>query len=90
MREIIASAAALGSALDISVDARIEMTRGMTDFRTSTPRDFEAGNPLELTALVDAPCEIGRPIGVPTPVLATLGRLARKAVAPRDAGRGGA
>lgn len=87
MREIMAVAAALGSALDISVDARIEMTRGMTDFRTSTLQDFEAGNPLELAALVDAPCEIGHRVGVPTPVLATLGRLARNAVARRDAAR---
>jgi len=89
MREIMAIATALGSALDISVDARIEMTRGMTDFRTSTLQDFEAGNPLELAALVDAACEIGRLIGVPTPVLSTLGRLARNAVARRNAARGG-
>ena len=54
MREIMAIAETLGSALDISVDARIEMTHSMTDFRTSTLQDFEAGNPLEPAALVDA------------------------------------
>jgi 2-dehydropantoate 2-reductase len=87
MREIMAIAASLGAAPDIGIDARIEMTRGMTDFRTSTLQDFEAGNPLEIAALIDAPCEIGRLVGVDTPVLATLGRLVRNAVARRDAAR---
>jgi 2-dehydropantoate 2-reductase len=85
MREIMAIAASLGAAPDIGIDARIEMTRGMTDFRTSTLQDFEAGNPLEIAALIDAPCEIGRLVGVRTPVLETLGRLVRSAVARRDA-----
>jgi 2-dehydropantoate 2-reductase len=87
MREIMAIAASLGAAPDISIDARIEMTRGMTDFRTSTLQDFEAGNPLEIAALIDAPCEIGRRVGIATPVLETLGRLVRNAVARRDAAR---
>lgn len=87
MREIMAIAASLGAAPDIGIDARIEMTRGMTNFRTSTLQDFEAGNPLEIAALIDAPCEIGRRVGVATPVLETLGRLVRNAVARRDAAR---
>jgi 2-dehydropantoate 2-reductase len=88
MREIMAIAETLGSAFDISVDARIEMTHSMTDFRTSTLQDFEASKPLELATLVDAACEIGRLIGVPTPVLSTLWHLTRNAVARRNAARG--
>lgn len=84
MKELIAVAAAIDVDIDISIDVRLEAARRLGDFRTSTLQDFEAGRQLETAALVDAPCEIGRLAGVPTPVLATLGRLLRNAVARRD------
>jgi 2-dehydropantoate 2-reductase len=85
MREVMALAAAADAPLSITLEARIAPMRRMTAFRPSTLQDFEAGRPLELAALIDAPCEIGRLTGVPTPVLETLGRLVRHAVARRDA-----
>lgn len=88
MNELIAVAAAIGIDVDMSVDARLEAARRLGDFRTSTLQDFDAGRPLETAALVDAPCEIGRLAGVPTPVLVTLGRLLRNAVARRDRAAG--
>jgi 2-dehydropantoate 2-reductase len=88
MNELIAVAAAIGIDIDMSVDARLEAARRLGDFRTSTLQDFDAGRPLETAALVEAPCEIGRLAGVPTPVLVTLGRLLHNAVARRDRATG--
>jgi len=62
----------------------MNMTRHLIDFRTSTLQDFEAGRPLELAALIDAPCELGALAGVPTPVLQTIGRVVRHKVTVRD------
>jgi len=88
MNELIAVAAAIGIDIDMSVNTRLEAARRLGDFRTSTLQDFDAGRPLETAALVEAPCEIGRLAGVPTPVLVTLGRLLRNAVAQRDRATG--
>lgn len=84
IRELKAVAASVGIILDVPVEARLDMGRRLGAFRTSTLQDFEAGRPLETAALLDAPCEIGRLTGVATPVLATLARLLRAAVARRD------
>jgi 2-dehydropantoate 2-reductase len=88
MKELVEVAAAIGVDIDVSVDTRLETARRLGEFRTSTLQDFDAGRPLETAALVEAPCEIGRLAGVPTPVLATLGRLLRRAVARRDRMKG--
>lgn len=88
MAELIAVAASVGIPLDIAIDARLEAARRLGTFRTSTLQDFDAGRSLETAALLDAPCEIGRLAGVPTPVLGTLGRLLRNAVARRDRAAG--
>lgn len=85
MGEILALADATGYALAIGIEARMAMMSGMVGVRTSTLQDFEAGRSLEIAALIDAPCEIGRLTGVATPVLETLGRLLRNAEARRDA-----
>ena len=84
MRELVAIAAAVGIDIGIPIEKRLEAARRLGAFRTSTLQDFEAGRPLETAALVDAPCEIGRLHSVPAPVLETLGRLLRNAVARRD------
>ena len=84
IHELKTVAASVGIVLDVPVEARLDMGRRLGAFRTSTLQDFEAGRPLETAALLDAPCEMGRLTGVATPVLATLGRLLRAAVARRD------
>jgi 2-dehydropantoate 2-reductase len=84
MKELIAVAAAVGVDIDIPIEKRLEAARRLGSFRTSTLQDFDAGRPLETAALLDAPCEIGRIGNVHTPVLATLSRLLRNAVARRD------
>ncbi|MBI3503242.1 MAG: 2-dehydropantoate 2-reductase [Proteobacteria bacterium] len=84
IRELLAVAASVGKTLDVAVEARLDMGGRLGAFRTSTLQDFEAGRPLETAALIDAPCEIGRLAGIPTPVLAILGRLLRNAVVRRD------
>ena len=88
MGEILALAAATGADPAVGIEARIAMMSSMVGVRTSTLQDFEAGRSLEVAALVEAPCEIGRLSGVATPVLETLGRLLRNAEARRDAARG--
>lgn len=82
--EVKSVAAGVGSPMKITVEERMNMTRHLTDFRTSTLQDFEAGRPLELAALIDAPCEIGALAGVATPVLETIGRVVRRKVTVRD------
>ncbi|MBI1245496.1 MAG: 2-dehydropantoate 2-reductase [Alphaproteobacteria bacterium] len=83
IRELKAVASASGTDLDINVEARLEAARRLGHFKTSTLQDFEAGRPLEIAALLDAPAEIGAMTGVSTPVLATLARLLRRAAASR-------
>ena len=82
--EVKSVAAAVGSPMAITVEERMNMTRHLTDFRTSTLQDFEAGRPLELAALIDAPCELGALAGAPTPVLEAIGRVVRHKVTVRD------
>jgi 2-dehydropantoate 2-reductase len=84
MGEVKAVAAAVGSPMAITVEERMNMTRHLTDFRTSTLQDFEAGRPLELAALIDAPCELGTFVGVATPVLKTIGHIIRHKITVRD------
>ena len=84
IRELTSVAGAAGSPLDVDVEARLEAARRLGPFKTSTLQDFEAGRPLEIAALLDAPAEIGGRSGIATPVLVTLARLLRAAVARRD------
>jgi 2-dehydropantoate 2-reductase len=46
-------------------------------FKPSTLQDLEAGRPLELAALVDAPLELAERHGVPVPALRTIGAALR-------------
>lgn len=87
MAELISVAASVGITLPVTPEERLAMNAHMRNFRTSTLQDFEAGRPLELATLIDAPCEIAARNGIPTPVLSTLGRLAARSVMMRHAGR---
>jgi len=84
MGEVKAVAAAVGAPMAISVQERMNMTRHLTGFRTSTLQDFEAGRSLELAALVDAVCELGDLTGASTGCLAAIGHMARWKVSKRD------
>ncbi len=51
--------------------------------KTSMLQDFEAGRPLELDTMVGAVTELGRRVGVKTPILEAIGALTRlRAAAP--------
>ncbi len=78
MKELIAVARSVGVALPVDAEQRLAMNNHMRGFRTSTLQDFEAGRPLEIAALVDAPCAIGAANRVGTPVLSVLGQLATR------------
>ncbi len=82
--EVKTVAAGVGSPMAITVEERMNMTRHLADFRTSTLQDFESGRPLELAALIDAPCEVGALAGIETPVLSAIGRIVRYKVTQRD------
>ena len=44
----------------------------MGGHKTSTLQDVEAGRPMEIEALLGAPIELARLVGVPTPHMDTL------------------
>ena len=84
MAEVMAVSAAVGCPMPITVAARMDMTRHLTSFRTSTLQDFEAGRSLELTALIDAPIELGRMTGVSVSTLAAIGHIVKRKIRLRD------
>lgn len=84
MAEVMAVSAAVGCPMPITVAARMDMTRHLTSFRTSTLQDFEAGRSLELAALIDAPIELGRMTGVSVSTLAAIGAIVRRKIRLRD------
>jgi 2-dehydropantoate 2-reductase len=84
MHEVAAVAAAAGAPSGMDIEKRFAINAELGAFRTSMLQDFEAGRALELGGLVDAVVEIGSRLGVPTPMTAALGALARRAAAVRD------
>jgi 2-dehydropantoate 2-reductase len=75
MAEVLAVAASLGDAPDITIDERIAISPIHGDIRTSTLQDAQAGRALETRPLVSAIVELAGRTGVPTPTLATLDAL---------------
>ena len=75
MRETAAIAASLGNPPRISVERRFEGAARVGDHKTSMLMDFEAGKPLESDALLKAPVELARLVGVPAPNLETVNAL---------------
>ena len=67
----------IGCAITESGDDRIAVTRKLGAFKTSMLQDVEAGRALELDALVAAPREIARRVGVATPSMDALLGLSR-------------
>ena len=69
---------ALGVRFPIDVERRIDGGVQVGDHKTSTLQDLEAGKSLELDALLGAVCELGRLVGVETPVSDIINTLARQ------------
>ena len=60
-----------------SGEERMAVTARLGAFKTSMLQDVEAGRAIELEALVGAPREIGRRVGVATPNIDTLYAMTR-------------
>jgi 2-dehydropantoate 2-reductase len=72
MAELAAVGAAIGCPIAESGEDRMAVTARLGAFKTSMLQDVEAGRPIELEALLGAPREIARRVGVPTPALDRL------------------
>jgi 2-dehydropantoate 2-reductase len=80
-REIMREAQAVGERLGIrfgsTIDQRLDAARSLGAFKTSMLQDLEAGRPIEIDALVGAVSELGRRVGVATPLIDAIYALAR-------------
>ena len=81
MLEGMAELATIGAAIDCpiseSCEDRMQVTARLGAFKTSMLQDVDAGRPIELEALVGAPREIARRVGVDTPALDRLYNVTR-------------
>jgi 2-dehydropantoate 2-reductase len=72
MAELAAIGAAVGCPISESGEDRMAVTARLGAFKTSMLQDVESGRPIELEALLGAPREIARRLGVATPALDRL------------------
>ena len=86
MAEAAAVGAAIGCPIEQSGEERMAVTARLGAFKTSMLQDAEAGRPLELEALVGAPREIARRVGVPTPAMDALYAMTRLMAESRGLG----
>ena len=77
MAEAAAVGTAIGCPIEQTGEERMAVTAWLGAFKTSMLQDAEAGRPLELEALVGAPREIARRVGVPTPAMDALHAMTR-------------
>jgi 2-dehydropantoate 2-reductase len=77
MTECTAVAAAVGIALPVSIDKRIDGARRVGEHKTSMLQDVERGRPLEYDCISGAVVELGRILGVPTPATSHVHVLTR-------------
>ena len=77
MAEAAEIGAAIGCPISENGEDRMAVTARLGAFKTSMLQDVEAGRRIELEALVGAPREIGRRVGVSTPNIDTLYALTR-------------
>ena len=78
MLEAQAVAAKLGITMPIGVEKRIDGAAGIGAHKTSMLQDFERGRSIELDAIVGAVAELGRIVGVPTPLVDAVYALTRQ------------
>lgn len=76
MREVMAVANAVGTKIDVDVDARVADAANRASLPTSTLQDVRAGRPLEMDAIINAVLELGQMTGVPTPSLSVVAACA--------------
>jgi 2-dehydropantoate 2-reductase len=72
MAELTAVGAAIGCPIGESGEDRMQVTARLGAFKTSMLQDVEAGRPIEIEALLGAPREIARRVGIDTPALNRL------------------
>lgn len=77
MAEAAEIGGAIGCPISESGQDRMAVTARLGAFRTSMLQDVEAGRAIELEALVGAPREIGRRVGIATPSIDTLYALTK-------------
>lgn len=81
MAEAMDELAAVGAAIDCPIDQtaedRMAVTARLGAFKSSMLQDVEAGRPIELEALLGAPREIARRVGIATPQLDRIYAMAR-------------
>ena len=72
MEELAVVGAAVGCPIGQTIEDRMSVTARLGAFKTSMLQDVEAGRPFELEALLGAPREIARRVGIATPKLDLL------------------
>lgn len=69
MEEAATVGAAIGCPIEQSGEERMAVTARLGAFKTSMLQDVESGRPLEVEAMVGAPREIARRVGIATPAI---------------------
>ncbi len=77
MQEAKETGGKINCVIDESGEDRNLMTRKLGAFKTSMLQDVEAGRPLEIDAILSAPCEIARRVGIRAPAMEALLGLTR-------------
>ena len=77
MREAARVGERLGCAISQTPEERNQITRRLGAFKTSMLQDAEAGRAIELDSLVGAVRELGRHVGIETPLVDAIFGLAR-------------
>lgn len=77
MVEAKAVAEKLGTTFAVDVDTRIGWAADVGAHKTSMLQDLEQGRPMEIEALVGTVSEMGQLVGVPTPTIDVVLKLAR-------------
>ena len=78
MDELAAIGSAVGCPIAETAEDRMAVTERLGAFKSSMLQDVEAGRPIELEALLGAPREIARRVGVPTPQLDRIYAMTRQ------------
>lgn len=68
----------LGVEFGVDLEARIEGAAKIVGHKTSMLQDLERGRPMEIDAVVGAVAELGRIVGVPTPMIEAIYALVRQ------------
>jgi 2-dehydropantoate 2-reductase len=77
MTEVAAVAKKLGVTFPMTIETRIDVAARIGHHKTSMLQDVEAGNALEIDALVGAVVELGAKVDTPTPALEALYRAVK-------------